>query len=109
MLIRTPEIDLIYQAIAHHTRREILNLLKDGPKAVSEIAACFSISQPAISQQLRVLLRASLVTADTKGRQRIYRATPHALREVRAWISRAVTEPSGHLIVFRGKQAPVEP
>ena len=105
MLIRTPEIDLIYQAIAHHTRREILNLLKDGPKAVSEIAACFTISQPAISQQLRILLKASLVTADTRGRQRIYRATPNALREVRTWISRAVTEPSGRFIVMKGRAA----
>jgi DNA-binding transcriptional ArsR family regulator len=107
-LIPAPKIDLIYQAIAHHTRREILNLLKDGPKAVSEIAACFSISQPAISQQLRILTKASLVSADNKGRQRIYRATPNALREVRAWISRAVTEPSGHLIVFRGRPAAAE-
>ena len=104
MIQTAPSSDLIYQAIAHHTRREILNILKDGPKAVSEIAACFTVSQPAISQQLRVLVKASLVRVDAKGRQRIYRATPNALREVRAWISRAVTEPSGHLIVFRGSR-----
>ncbi len=104
-MIRKPEVDLIYQAIANATRREILNFLRDGPKPVAEIADRFTVSQPAISQQLGILLKACLVRAETRGRQRIYRATPNPLREVRNWISRAVADPTGHVIVFRGKRA----
>jgi predicted transcriptional regulator len=107
-LIRKPEVDLIYQAIANTTRREILNFLRDGPKAVSEIAGRFTVSQPAISQQLGILSKACLVRAETKGRQRIYEATPNPLREVRTWISRAVADPSGHVIVFRSRQPAAE-
>jgi DNA-binding transcriptional ArsR family regulator len=107
-LIRKPEVDLIYHAIANTTRREILNYLKDGPKPVSEIADRFTVSQPAISQQLGILLKACLVRAETRGRQRLYEATPNPLREVRNWISRAVADPAGHVIVFRGKRQTVE-
>jgi DNA-binding transcriptional ArsR family regulator len=91
------------QAIAHHTRREILTLLKAGPKPVTDIVSRFQISQPAISQQLRVLLEASLVTAETVGRQRIYHLNAGRLRVVKEWVSRAVQYPSGHVWVFRGR------
>ena len=97
------ELDVVYQAIAHHTRREILLLLQDGPKPVMEIADHFPISQPAVSQQLGVLLRASLVQAETNGRQRFYRLNPGPLLEVQKWVTRAVTDPAGHVWVFRKK------
>jgi len=97
------EQDVVYQAIAHHTRRAILNLLQTGPKGVSEIAGRFPISQPAVSQQLRVLLKASLVTADTVGRERIYRINPGRIRHVHDWISRAIADPSGHVWAFKAK------
>jgi DNA-binding transcriptional ArsR family regulator len=92
---------VVYQAIAHHTRREILDLLQDGPQAACAIAARFSISQPAVSRQLRVLLEATLVHAEESGRQRIYRLNPARLREVRDWIAPyLVKAPSGHLWAF---------
>jgi DNA-binding transcriptional ArsR family regulator len=93
--------DAVYQAIAHHTRREILALLRSGPKPVNEIARNFRISQPAVSQQLRVLLDASLVGAETDGRRRIYRLNPEPLRVVQHWVARAIADPSGHVWVFR--------
>jgi DNA-binding transcriptional ArsR family regulator len=102
-LTQEAEFDVVYQAIAHHTRREILSLLKAGPKPVTDIVSRFRISQPAISQQLRVLLEASLVTAETIGRQRIYHLNAGRLRVVQEWVSRAVQDPSGHVWILRGK------
>lgn len=96
--------DPIYQAIAHHTRREILALLKAGPKPAMEIVRSFSISQPAVSRQLRVLLDASLVTAETAGRQRIYRLNAGRLAVVQDWVARAIQDPAGHVWVLRGKR-----
>jgi DNA-binding transcriptional ArsR family regulator len=93
--------DVVYQAIAHHTRRQILDLLRAGPQPATEIAGRFSISQPAVSQQLKVLLDASLVKAEWAGRQRIYRIHTARLRPVERWVSRAVAGPSGHVLVFR--------
>jgi DNA-binding transcriptional ArsR family regulator len=95
--------DPVYQAIAHHTRREILTLLRTGPRPVTEIVRAFSVSQPAVSRQLRVLLDASLVTAETAGRQRIYRLNVHRLGVVREWVERTIEDPAGHVWVLRGK------
>ena len=97
------DADIVYQAIAHHTRREILTLLQRKPMPVTDIAQEFAISQPAISQQLRVLLEASLVTAESHGRQRIYRLRAERLREVQEWITRTIQDPSGHVWAFRSK------
>ena len=83
--MREADADLVYQAIANHTRRAILELLESGPKPATEIASRFTMSQPAVSQQLQVLLKASLVRAEAQGRQRI---CPEAgrLQEVHAWV-----------------------
>ena len=87
-----------------------LSLIAHGPRSstfchgglrTTGIAAKFSISQPAISQQLPLLLQADLVRAKTAGRQRIYRLNPERLRAVKRRVSRAVAAPSGHVLVFR--------
>jgi DNA-binding transcriptional ArsR family regulator len=80
------EADILYQAIANHTRRAILELLADGPRPASEIASRFTVSQPAVSQQLQVLLRASLVRTEARGRQRIYSLEAGRLQEVFYWV-----------------------
>jgi DNA-binding transcriptional ArsR family regulator len=80
------EVDIVYQAIANHTRRAILELLSDGPRPANEIASRFTMSQPAVSQQLQVLLRASLVRTEARGRQRIYSLEAGRLQEVFHWV-----------------------
>ena len=80
------QIDVVYQAIASHTRRAILEMLADGPQPATEIASRFTMSQPAVSQQLQVLLRASLVRAEARGRQRIYSLEAGRLQEVFHWV-----------------------
>ena len=103
-MIRQADQDIVYQAIAHHTRRAILNMLQTGPKGVTEIASRFTVSQPAISQQLRILSKASLVRADIMGRERIYRINPAGLRPVQDWLTHVVADPAGHVWALRGKR-----
>ncbi len=99
-----PEQDIVYQAIANHTRRTILTMLQAGPKGVTEIAGGFAVSQPAVSQQLQILLRASLVKAEVVGRERIYRIDPAALRPVQDWITHMVADPVGQVWALKGKR-----
>ncbi len=80
-----PAID-VYQAIADPTRRQILDLLGDAELPVNDLAAPFAMSRPAISQHLRVLREAGLVTDRKRGRQRLYRLQAEPLREVEAWL-----------------------
>ncbi len=79
---------LAMSAFAEPTRRAILDRLVEGERAVSELVAALDASQPSISQHLRVLLDAGLVTVRRDGRRRIYRASPEGLAHVRAEVER---------------------
>jgi DNA-binding transcriptional ArsR family regulator len=72
--------DAVFRALADANRRRILLVLGAGEARVSDIAAAFAVSRPAISKQLAVLRRAGLVTARKAGRERYYRIAPEALR-----------------------------
>ncbi|AKF03190.1 ArsR/SmtB family transcription factor [Sandaracinus amylolyticus] len=76
-----------FRAIADPTRRAILDVLAEGERSVSELCACFDVSQPAISQHLAVLRDAGLVVVRAEGRQRIYALHADPLREVHDWSS----------------------
>ena len=77
----------VFHAVADPTRRRILDLLVEGDKAVSDLVAGFRISQPSISEHLRILREAGLVVARKVGRQRIYRLTPMYLQEIITWMA----------------------
>jgi DNA-binding transcriptional ArsR family regulator len=72
-------------AIGDRTRRAILARLLDGPSAVGELAREFPISRPAISQHLRVLKRARLVTDRAAGTRRVYALNPEAFESLREY------------------------
>jgi DNA-binding transcriptional ArsR family regulator len=76
----------VFHAVADPTRRAILDRLTGRGMAVSELAAGFAMSRPAVSKHLRVLRDARLVQEAKVGRQRIYRLTPDPLRVVSQWI-----------------------
>jgi DNA-binding transcriptional ArsR family regulator len=81
--------DLVFGALADGTRRGILDLLRDHPTLTAgEIASRFpSISRPAVSKHLRVLLGAHLVHARDRGRERHYEIDARPLREIQlAWL-----------------------
>ncbi len=79
-------MDAVARALAEPHRREILRLVRDREQTVGQIAERFTVSRPAISQHLRVLQEAELVTIRPDGTRRFYRARPEGLGELRSWI-----------------------
>lgn len=77
----------VFTAISHRARRQMLDLLTEAERSVNDIAAYFEMSRPAVSQHLRVLLDAGLVTERRQGRERRYRLVPEQLGPVRDWIA----------------------
>jgi DNA-binding transcriptional ArsR family regulator len=75
-----------FAAIADPTRRRVLERLALGPRAVGEIAAGLPVSRPAVSQHLKVLKEAGLVSDRQEGARRIYAIDPHGLGAMRAWL-----------------------
>ena len=75
----------VFHAIAHPARRRILVLLKDGEKRAGALAQPFGVSFAAISQHLKILKEADLISERRDGRQRIYHLHPKPLSEVVNW------------------------
>ena len=71
-------------ALGDPTRQAILDRLSDGPLAVGELAAVLPISRPAVSQHLKVLKDAGLVTDRQDGTRRLYQVDPDGLALLRA-------------------------
>lgn len=67
------------------TRRTIFERLSDGPRSVGELAEGLPVSRPAVSQHLRVLKDAGLVSDRKEGTRRLYRVDPSGLAELRAY------------------------
>jgi DNA-binding transcriptional ArsR family regulator len=80
--------DAQLDALGDPTRRAILAQLLDGPKPVVELARGFTISRPAVSQHLRVLKDARLVTDRPEGNRRIYQLNPQGFEELRQYFDR---------------------
>jgi DNA-binding transcriptional ArsR family regulator len=81
------ELDLLFGALADATRRGIVEHLASGEATVTELAAPFSISLPAISRHLKVLERASIITRSQQGRWRNARLSPSSLADVSTWLA----------------------
>jgi DNA-binding transcriptional ArsR family regulator len=75
-------------ALGDPTRRAIVERLLDGPLPVGELARDFPISRPAISQHLRVLKQADLVTDRPEGNRRFYALNPTGVEALRAYFDR---------------------
>ncbi|GGA85168.1 metalloregulator ArsR/SmtB family transcription factor [Ornithinibacillus halotolerans] len=71
----------VYRALGDQTRREILQLLKEGNKTQKEIVESFAISQPAIKKHLTVLLEEKMITSYVHGRFRVYSLNTELLHE----------------------------
>ena len=78
--------DKVLDALGDPTRRAIVERLRSGPLPVGEIAADLPVSRPAVSQHLRVLGEAGLVSARADGARRLYRLEPGGLAELRAYL-----------------------
>jgi len=80
-------MDAVIAAIADPTRRAIVDRLALGPARVTDVAAPFPISLPAISRHVKVLERAGLVRRARHGREHILALDAEPLREVHRWTS----------------------
>ena len=83
----------VFEAIAQPTRREILGLIARREMSAGEIASRFNVTQPAISQHLRVLREAGLVARRQDGSRRIYRIRQEGLGELHDFLAEVL--PSG--------------
>ena len=83
------DLDLLFGALADATRRGIVERLAVGEATVTELAAPYSISLPAISRHLKVLERASLITRSHQGRWRRARLSPTSLASAATWLARS--------------------
>ena len=78
----------VFNAIAEARRREILDVLIAGEKAVGAIVNDLSMSQPQVSKHLRVLSEVGLVTCRAEGRRRLYSLEPSRLQPFREWLAK---------------------
>lgn len=74
-----------FAALGDSTRRKVFERLAHGPQSVSEIAKDLPVSRPAVSQHLKILKNAGLVTDQAYGTRRVYRVDPKGLGQIRAW------------------------
>ncbi len=78
----------VFNAIAEPSRREILDSLIAGEKAVGTLVDNLALSQPQVSKHLRVLSEVGLVTCRAAGRRRLYRLEPARLEPFHAWLAK---------------------
>ncbi len=77
-----------FDALGDPTRRAIFELLAERPQAVGQLAGSLPVSRPAVSQHLRVLKQAGLVTDRAAGNRRIYQLDPIGVSALRAYLDR---------------------
>jgi DNA-binding transcriptional ArsR family regulator len=75
-----------FAALSDPTRREVFQRLQSGGRSVGEIARDLPVSRPAVSQHLKVLKDAGLVTDRAEGTRRVYHIDPKGLGAMRAWL-----------------------
>jgi DNA-binding transcriptional ArsR family regulator len=83
------DIDSTLVALAEPTRRRIVELLRDRPRPVGELAVAVQASGPAISRHLRVLRRSGLIgeeRVERDARLRVYRLRPEPFADLQAWL-----------------------
>ncbi|NMH96536.1 metalloregulator ArsR/SmtB family transcription factor [Pseudonocardia acidicola] len=109
---RSSTADGVFAALANPTRRDVLDLLLAGPQPVSRIAARFEMSRPSVSEHLKVLRDAGLVTETRAGRQRLYAVSAQPLAELRDWLTpyerfwrSALSDLAGYLDEAAGRPA----
>jgi DNA-binding transcriptional ArsR family regulator len=76
----------VLAALADPTRRAILEHLREQPASVGRIADAMPVSRPAVSQHLRVLKQAGLVSERAEGTRRVYRVEPRGLVELKRYL-----------------------
>jgi len=105
----TNESPLALAALADPTRRAIFERLATRPSAVGVLARDLPVSRPAVSQHLRVLRDAGLVTESAAGTRRIYRIDPRGIAAMREWLEALWSAALDAFQDFANQQAEEEP
>jgi DNA-binding transcriptional ArsR family regulator len=87
-MARSPATSDVFNAVAESHRRDILDVLITGEKAVGTIVNDLPMSQPQVSKHLRVLSEVGLVMCRAEGRRRLYRLDPGHLRPLHEWLAK---------------------
>jgi DNA-binding transcriptional ArsR family regulator len=87
MSSREQRLDRIFGALSDQTRRELLRRLGRSPATVTDLAAPFDMTLPAVSKHIRVLERAGLITRNIDGRVHRCALAPAPLSEVERWLA----------------------
>jgi DNA-binding transcriptional ArsR family regulator len=82
----------VFEAIAQPNRREILRLLSAGERSAGDIAARFDVTQPAISQHLKVLKETGLVSERRDGTRRLYSVRPEGLADLHDFLAQVIPD-----------------
>jgi DNA-binding transcriptional ArsR family regulator len=90
-----------FEVVAEPARRQLLDLLIDGPRPVGDLVGRTGLSQPNTSRHLRILRDAGLVESKPEGQRRLYELRPEGLAEIVSWL-----EPYRRL--WRGSLAALE-
>jgi DNA-binding transcriptional ArsR family regulator len=77
----------VFEAIAQPTRREILRLLAGGELSAGEVASHFAVTQPAISQHLKVLKQTGLIDERREGTRRLYSVRAEGLTDLHSFLA----------------------
>jgi DNA-binding transcriptional ArsR family regulator len=86
-----------FEAIAQPKRREILRLLADRELSAGEVASRFAVTQPAISQHLKVLKESGLVNERRAGTRRLYSVRPEGLADLHSFLAEVLPDRLGRL------------
>jgi DNA-binding transcriptional ArsR family regulator len=78
--------DILFMALSDPTRRRVFERLQSGGLSVGEIARGLPVSRPAVSQHLKVLKAAGLVSDQAAGTRRVYHIDPKGLAAIRMWL-----------------------
>lgn len=78
--------DRVLDALGDPTRRQIFKRLRGGPRSVGQLAEGMAVSRPAVSQHLRVLKQARLVTDRAEGTRRLYAVDTRGVEALRNWL-----------------------
>ena len=84
--------DAALTALGDPTRRAVLQALAGGPRSVGDLAGDLPVTRPAVSQHLKVLKEAGLVTDEAVGTRRLYRIDREGVADVRGWFDQLWTD-----------------
>ena len=87
-MARAPASADAFTAVAEPRRRQIVDLLADGERSVTDLVEAMGVVQPLVSKHLRVLREVGLVEVREVGRQRLYRLNGEPLRQVHDWVKK---------------------